>query len=232
MNKKSHYKDIDQLAHSFAKFLVSEIKGKEQFNLALSGGSTPKLLFEILAKDFATKVKWENVHFFWGDERCVRPTSKESNYGVAKKLLLDKINIPKENIHRIRGEMDPINEAKRYAQEIGEHLPRFGDLPIFDLIILGMGSDGHTASIFPHEMKLWSSKNNCIVATHPNSGQNRISITGKVINAAKQVHFLVTGKAKQNVMLEILTSSGNFKKYPASYVENAAWWLDEAAYPL
>ena len=232
MKKKRYYKDIEELAKTFARFLVQEFKGKKQFNICLSGGSTPKLLFQILAKEYAKKVKWENIHFYWGDERCVKPTSKDSNYGMTKKLLLDHINIPKENIHRILGEKDSKAEAKRYAEEIANNLPREKGVPIFDLVILGMGSDGHTASIFPHQRKLWYSDKICVVATHPDSGQKRISITGEVINAARQVHFLTTGEAKKSVLKEILTSTGKYEKYPASYVTNAGWWMDAAAYPF
>ncbi len=232
MKKKPYYKDIEELAKVFAKYLIQEIKGQSQFNIALSGGSTPKLLFQILAKDYKKKIKWKNVHLYWGDERCVTPTSKDSNYGMTKKLLLDHIDIPSENIHRILGEKDPRTEAMRYSKKLVDNLPIDDGTPRFDLVILGMGSDGHTASIFPHQRRLWNSKKMCEVATHPDSGQKRISLTGQVINAASQVHFLVAGEAKRSVLKEIFTSTGKYEKYPASYVQNAAWWMDAAAYPF
>ena len=227
--EKNIFKDNPEVAEAFAKFLCDEIAKVDNITIALSGGSTPKLLFEVLAKDYKDKIDWSKVHLYWGDERCVSPSDEQSNFRMTNEKLLQKVDIPFSNIHRVYGENTPSVEAYRYGKRIKKNLELKNDLPIFDLIILGMGSDGHTASIFPHQIELLNSKNTCEVAIHPDSGQRRITLTGSVINAAKQIHFLVTGAAKQSVIKEIFSQSGNWETYPASFIKNANWWMDESA---
>ena len=140
-----------------------------------------------MANSSSDLVSWERVHFFWVDERCVPPEDPESNFGVAKSLLLDKIKIPSKNIHRIMGEMDPSEEAIRYSAEIAGSTVTKGRLPAFDLIILGLGEDGHTASIFRGNNKLFFSEKICETTVHPVSHQKRITITGAVINNADNI---------------------------------------------
>lgn len=229
MNPTHIFKNNEAVAAAFADFLQKEIAKAEKINIALSGGSTPKVLFDILAKKYMDKIDWKKVHFYWGDERCVAPTDDESNYKMTNEKLLQHLSIPAENIHRVLGENDPTAEANRYGNLIEQNLFLKDDLPIFDLIILGMGSDGHTASIFPHEIELLNSDKTCAVAIHPESGQRRITLTGKVINAAKQVHFLVTGASKNLVLKEIFSKTGDYEKYPAAHIEHPEWWMDEAA---
>lgn len=223
------FKDNAAVAEAFADFLQKEIAKTGKINIALSGGSTPKVLFEILAKNYKDTIDWKKVHFYWGDERCVAPTDEESNFKMTNDRLLQHINIPSNNIHRVWGENTPEEEADRYGKLVEWNLFLKDNLPIFDLIILGMGSDGHTASIFPHQIELLQSPHTCAVATHPDSGQRRITLTGNVINAAKQIHFLVTGESKKSVIKEIFSKEGNYKSYPTSYIENATWWMDESA---
>lgn len=223
------FKNNEAVAEAFADFLQKEIAKSEKINIALSGGSTPKVLFDILAKKYTNKIDWKKVHFYWGDERCVAPTDDESNFKMTHEKLLQHINIPLGNIHRVLGENDPIEEANRYGKLIEWSLFLKNSLPVFDLIILGMGSDGHTASIFPHQIELLEAEKTCAVAIHPDSGQRRITLTGKVINAAKQVHFLVTGASKNSVVKEIFSKTGNYITYPAAHIENAEWWMDESA---
>ena len=150
--------------------------------------------------------------------------------------LFSKIKVPKENIHRVLGENQPMGEAMRYANLLEINLDRVADIPQFDLVLLGMGDDGHTASIFPHEMELWNAEDHCVVATHPDSGQKRVSINGKVINKAKEVIFLVTGDTKAEKVKEIQQQEGDYKKYPASWVQpesgKLTWFMDEAAAAL
>jgi len=227
--EKKIYKDNSAVAEAFAEFLCDEIAKVNNITIALSGGSTPKLLFEILAKKYKDKIDWSKVHFYWGDERCVSPDDEQSNFRMTNERLLQNITIPKANIFRVLCENNPKEEADRYAKRIDWNLPLKNGIPVFDLIILGMGSDGHTASIFPHQINLLNSKKTCAVATHPESGQQRITLTGKVINAAKQIHFLVTGASKKPVIKEIFSKSGNWENYPASHIENPIWWMDEAA---
>lgn len=223
----------EEVAATFAAFLKEQINASERYSIALSGGSTPKILFEHLARHYAEDIDWSKALLFWGDERCVPPTDDDSNFKMTKTYLLDHITIPQENIFRILGENNPESEAQRYASEALRTLPIENNLPVFDLIILGMGGDGHTASIFPHQMELLEVDNWCGVATHPDSGQQRITLTGKVINAAKQIAFLVTGESKKEKVDIILHQKDGYKSYPAAHIQptngTLHWWMDEAA---
>ncbi len=227
------FKDKQEVAKQFSAYFADLVKGKGSFHVALSGGSTPKIVFEELAREYGDTINWSTIHFYWGDERCVPPEDAESNYKMTVEHLFSKIEVPKENIHRILGEAKPEREAMRYANLLEINLDRVASIPQFDLVILGMGDDGHTASIFPHQIELWDATDHCVVATHPNSGQRRVSINGKVINTAKEVAFLVTGSGKSEKVDEILNKKDGFEQYPASLVNpktgNLTWFLDEAA---
>lgn len=227
------YKDKQEVAEQFSSYFVDQVKDKGTFHVALSGGSTPKIVFDVLAENFSDKVDWNKVHFYWGDERCVPPSDDESNYKMTVEHLFSKIELPKENIHRILGEKDPKGEALRYANLLEINLDRVEGVPQFDLVILGMGDDGHTASIFPHEIELWDAEDHCVVATHPDSGQKRVSINGKVINTAKEVAFLVTGASKSEKVEAVVEKTEGSEAYPASLVHpasgNLVWFLDEEA---
>ncbi len=222
-----------KVAQKFAIFLTEFINGKEIVHIALSGGSTPKIVFDVLADAYAQRIAWQKVHFYWGDERCVPPSDVDSNFKMTTDHLLSRINIPEENVHRIKGENDPEFEALRYAELLERTVPIFENRPQFDLVILGMGDDGHTASIFPKDLTLWNSMRSCEVAKHPISNQKRITLTGNVINNAKLVAFLVTGKDKAQKVTEIVNKLNGYATYPASYVApksgNLWWFLDEDA---
>ncbi len=225
------FENKDHLVKGLTEYLIKLLnQNKDSFSIALSGGSTPKIWFDYLAKYHNDEIPWKKIHLFWGDERCVPPDDEESNYGMTKKHLLDKISIPEQNIHRIKGELNPEKAAEEYQTELNENL---GINPVFDLIILGMGDDGHTASIFSHEIKLWDSEKLCVVATHPVSGQKRVSFTGKLINTASAIAFLVTGGNKSERVKEIFDQEPNAVYYPASLVnpENGTlhWFLDKEA---
>lgn len=220
----------EAFASDFAIWVAAHPTGP--ITVALSGGSTPKRLFELWADQYADKIDWSRLHFFWGDERCVPPMDPESNYGVAKKLLFDRIAMPSENIHRVHGESSPAEECTRYEQEIQQFVKTNRDgNPQFDQIILGMGDDGHTASIFPHENEFLDSDRVCEVATHPQSGQHRITLTGRVLNAAKKVSVLVTGGGKADVLADVIGRRGKFASYPISAVhgDNVCFYVDAAA---
>jgi len=231
------YPTPNSLAEAFARDLVYMIveaeKKKTHFTVALSGGNTPKLLFSVLAEKYTKSVDWSHVHFFWGDERCVDPDDPGSNYGMANSLFLSKIVIPEINIHRIRGEEDPDYEAARYSEEIIKFSRTVDNFPVFDLVILGMGDDGHTASIFPSNMELLSSNKICDVAVHPLTGQKRITITGKVINNSDMVIFLVTGHDKAQIIDSIFKKRADSVNFPASFIVPFhginSWMLDQNA---
>ncbi|PTB94544.1 6-phosphogluconolactonase [Marivirga lumbricoides] len=233
MNNKNICKDGEKLSEEFANFFLRETQNKPVFHIALSGGSTPKILFDLLAKEYATKFNWQTIHFWWGDERCVPPTDDESNYKMTKELLIDKIAIPPQNIHRILGENAPEKEAIRYTKEIEGIIPAKNGLPRFDLMLLGMGPDGHTASIFPNQIELIKAEPICAVATHPESGQKRVTLTGATINNSAEIAFLVTGANKAEKIQEIFNKEGDYKKYPAAHIKatdgKLSWYLDESA---
>lgn len=228
------YPDNPAVAKAFAAYLAEKIAAaKGHFHLALSGGSTPKLLFSILAEQYADKIDWSKLCLYWGDERMVAHDDPESNYGEAKSLLLDHIDIPGSNIHPVPTGIEVEQAAKAYSMVIKHSLDTDGSRPVFDLVMLGMGGDGHTASIFPHQMELLTDQEVCGVATHPESGQKRVSLNGPVINAAKEVCFLVTGAGKTDKVAQILGKEAGYEKYPAAHIEikkgTIHWFLDEAA---
>lgn len=231
------FKTKDALNSFFTNRLKEIILKKEIVTIALSGGSTPKSLFDYWAQLPEGEINWKKVKFFWGDERCVPPSDNESNYKMTKEHLFDFVPVPEENIFRILGENNPATEAGRYGELLNRELETTNDVPSFDILMLGMGDDGHTASIFPHEIMLWESPHNCVTATHPVSGQKRVSLSGKVINAAKNVFFLVTGENKADKVKEIIEHpDAAKKKYPAALVqpksENLHWFLDSEAAKL
>ncbi len=224
------------LSQYFAEFIIAGIQNKAEgqyYSIALSGGSTPKAVFEYLASHFRDQIDWSKVQAFWSDERCVEPESPESNYRMAKEGLLDYVPVPKENVFRIWGEADPETEALRYTIVVKDQLPLIDGIPVFDLLMLGLGDDGHTASIFPKNIHLFQSEQPFIVAEHPQSGQQRISVSGKTINKAKTVVILATGAAKAEMVANVLNKKTGWKKLPAALVEpengTLIWLLDEAA---
>jgi 6-phosphogluconolactonase len=226
-------KTVDKFAEQLEQMINKTVSQKKYFYLALSGGSTPQLLFKVLKIKYLQKIDWSYVHIFWGDERCVKPESSESNYGMAFRLFLSYTNIPKKNVHRIHGEHDPKIEARRYSGELFMNTPTHKNVPKFNLIILGLGSDGHTASIFPNQMQFLESENLCEVAVHPDTKQKRITITGNVINNAENISFLITGDEKSDVVSDIINKTNDFRKYPASYINSKngklSWYLDKEA---
>lgn len=225
------------VAQQFAELLVSRIDNKfeSDFHLALSGGSTPQLLFELLAKEeFRFRIRWERVHLYWGDERLVPYTDVESNYGITKQRLLDHIDVPAENVHPVNTSLPPEEAATDYAKVIEQHVDKNKEgQPVFDLIMLGMGSDGHTASIFPDQMDLLTSSEATAVATHPDTGQLRVTLTGTTINRAKEIAFLITGTSKAERVEQIINQKEGYLAFPAAHIHPTngfmPWFLDRHA---
>ena len=235
MNKPEIYcfEDNPSVARAFAECIHAWLAKRSSANIALSGGSTPNLLFREWAEHYKSKSDGTQGLGFWVDERCVPPDDEQSNYGTARTLLLDHIGIPETHIHRMRGEAEPGAEAQRYSGLLTEHLHLDKGIPVFDLILLGMGADGHTASIFPDQMDLLESAAICGVATHPESGQKRVTLTGKTLNRARHVSFLVTGASKAEKIGEVLgEGKSGAKRYPAGQIHprgRLTWWIDKAA---
>lgn len=230
MIKNKIFPTADAVVESLADDLRAYSEQGRPVHISLSGGSTPKMLFKLLASDaYATKIQWQNLHFWWGDERCVAPTDAESNYGEANALLFSHIDIPAGNIHRILGENDPQAEAERFANEMAEIIPCENGVPVFDWILLGVGADGHTASLFPNRTH-YDDPNLSVVASHPESGQLRVSKTAKVLQAAKRISYLVLGSGKAEIVHEIHTTPASDLPYPAAKIQSTVgdteWYLD------
>lgn len=223
----------EKCATEMADMIFKSVKNFKPFTVAFSGGSTPEILFELLGEKYAESVPWKYVHIFWVDERCVAPENSDSNFGMTKRKLLDRIEIPALNIHRITGENDPEKEALRYSEEVSFHTQKRDRLPLFDLVLLGLGEDGHTASIFPGHPELLDSDKICKVAFHPVTFQNRITLTGRVLNNADAVTFLVTGKSKAEIVNKMVKNIPPVLNYPASHIVpvygRLSWFLDQEA---
>lgn len=213
------YTDAQATAKAIINELLIPSLQQGQLSLAVSGGSTPKLLFELMASEkYREQIKWQNLHLYWVDERCVPPTDQQSNYGMtAQALALDSLPLPSNQVYRIKGESEPELEAQRYTELVNNNLS-FGDngLPSFGLIILGIGDDGHTSSIFPHQMHWLDVKTPYVVSQHP-SGQNRICLTGQTILAAKRLIFHACGANKREILQQIQSLSPSAKAYPSTY---------------
>ncbi|MDC5806353.1 6-phosphogluconolactonase [Vibrio europaeus] len=227
------FQTADQVVESLANDMKAFSELDRPVHISLSGGSTPKMLFKLLAQaPYAEGIQWNNLHFWWGDERCVAPDDAESNYGEANALLFSQVDLPAENIHRIRGEDEPKVEAERFAQEMASVIPAENGTPVFDWILLGVGADGHTASLFPGQTD-YQDENLSVLASHPESGQIRVSKTAKVLEAAKRISYLVLGAGKVDIVNEIHTTPASALPYPAAKIQSkigeTEWYLDSDA---
>jgi 6-phosphogluconolactonase len=228
--------DPRALAEAGARLVVEQaqaaIGARGRFSLVLSGGSTPRDLHQRLASPpLVDQVDWARVHIFFGDERCVPPDDERSNFRMAEETLLSKVPIPREQIHRMRGELPPSQAADEYEAELRRF---FGnDAPRFDLVLLGMGDNGHTASLFPgltavHEQERW------VVAEFvADVGMWRVTLTPAVLNLAREVLFLVAGAAKADMLRRVLEGPYVPEQLPAQVVRpvdgEVIWLIDSAA---
>lgn len=232
MQYKLHiYSDAERTARAVAELILEKALTKEKegkkLNLAVSGGSTPKMLFTLMGEEFEKLIPWNSVRFFWVDERCVEPKNTESNFGMTYDALLQRTFIPGENIYRIKGEDFPSDEAERYQKVLWEVLPAKNNYPVFDLILIGMGEDGHTASIFPYNMnELLNSEFSVEVSKHPESGQKRITLTGGTLCNAEQIVVLVNGSSKADLIKIIVNKENEAKFLPIAHILNSKGTLD------
>jgi len=206
-----------------------------EIHIALSGGNTPKAIFKALTAAYPDAPFWQRTHLWWGDERLVPYVDPASNYGVAKTLLLDQIPIPGKNIHPIPILDDPVAGAAEYAEQL-RHLVPTGNgqnWPAVDWNILGLGIDGHTASLFPGAAVLNETKKLCVVAIHPDSGQRRISFTLPLINHSRRISFIISGLSKATIVKRLLTGGLPDQRLPAALVKPVSgrldWYLDRPA---
>ncbi|HSG81591.1 MAG TPA: 6-phosphogluconolactonase [Gemmatimonadota bacterium] len=220
-------------ANEFARLAAARAEAAGTFNVALSGGSTPRRLFTLLAGEpYAGQVPWTHVQFFWGDERTVPPGHPDSNYGMAREALLSRVPSPAANVHRIQGELDPDEAARAYESEI-RHCFQLGaeQLPRFDLALLGMGADGHTASLFPGSPALREQRRLVVAPWVEKLETRRVTLTCPVFNNAAFILFLVTGADKAETLRAVLEGPGD--RYPAQLIRPAQgelyWYIDSAA---
>ncbi len=223
------YPDRQTLAAAAFEIVVDRIRTavneRQLCRIALSGGSTPKPLYAALA---SADLPWDRIHIFWGDERYVPPTHPDSNYGMTKQVWLDLIQIPTENIHPMPTDLNPPQlAADAYEREIKLEA---GNSPAFDVILLGMGDDGHTASLFPHTAAL--SVCDRLVTVGDKDGQPRLTFTIDLINQARSVIFLVSGESKQPALDAVFAPTGDATTYPSRSIApqgELLWLLDAAA---
>jgi len=225
------FADLESLASGAAEELVDcverAIGERGLCRMAMAGGSTPRPVYRLVAgPDLAARIEWERVHVFWGDERCVPPTDRASNYRMVHDELLAQVPIPKRNIHRIEGERSPDDAARRYEETLG-------DEPL-DVVLLGMGSDGHTASLFPDTPGLGRHKERVIATVAPAAPVHRVSLTTRAINEAAAVRFWISGAAKAEPVAKVFRQiEGGAPRIPAARVQppsgNLLWLLDDDA---
>ena len=230
----------DAVAERFVEAAAAAIRERGRFVVALSGGTTPRATYERLASPSISRlVDWARLHLVWGDERCVPPTDSESNYRMARVSLLDHVPVPSSQIHRMHGEEVPVFAAAQYEAELRELLstptgaPRAAPGAQLDFVLLGLGSDGHTASLFPagegvHEPLRWA------VAAYGGAAPSwRITLTPPVLNAAAEIVFVVSGATKAAVLRSVLEPSHQGAELPARMIAppdgRLHWYVDAAA---
>jgi 6-phosphogluconolactonase len=232
------YPDTNILSHEAAQYIIrvaqESIVTHGRFTLALSGGNTPKKLYGLLASEpYASQIDWNLVEIFWSDERCVPPDSPDSNYHMAQEVLLSKVPIPANQIHRTPAdEADRDAASEAYAQEMRNVFGTNG-VPKFDLIQLGMGPEGHTASLFPHQASLHEQQRLVMPVSVPKPPPARLTFTPPLLNAAAHILFLVTGTDKEEAVQAVLEGDHQPDEYPAQIVQpsqgEVTWMLDTAA---
>ena len=221
-------------AEEIAHFSGEAICTHGEFTLCLSGGSTPAAIYELLGTRFHLSVDWKEVQFFWGDERCVPPEDPASNYAMTNRTLLSKLALRPDQVHRIHGELPPATAASEYEDE----LRRFfrlseGGFPRFNLALLGLGDNAHTASLFPNLPVLHEAERIAVAVEVEDAHRHRVSLTAPVFNHAERVMFLVAGESKQQAVHNVLKGPRDPERYPAQLIAPAdgevVWLLDKAA---
>jgi 6-phosphogluconolactonase len=224
-------------AELFASAAAAAVEARGVARIAVSGGSTPKAMFALLADPrapYIQRVPWDKLELFWVDERCVPPADKDSNYRMTSEAMLSKVPLAPERIHRIEGELEPEAAAARYEAAIRTAFRLEGaETPVFDLVLLGMGDDGHTASLFPHTEALHE-LGRLVVANHvPQKETWRVTLTWPVINHGREVAFLIEGAAKAEVLHDVLLGAYDPETHPSQLIRpqngRLTFLLDTAA---
>jgi 6-phosphogluconolactonase len=235
------YDDADAVARAAADLVVragrESIAARGRFTLVLAGGSTPQRTYEILSQPgYSRQIDWSNTDFFWGDERPVPPDHEDSNYRMADRALLGMISLDPKRVHRLQGELIDLDFAAiQYEEEIASAFDASTDTepPSFDLVLLGMGADGHTASLFPHTEALGESSRWVVANSVPQLATHRLTMTAALLNRARTVVFLVTGAAKAQALAGVLEGPSDPHRLPSQLIQPRAgklvWLLDREA---
>ena len=231
------FRDAERLSRHAANLFVESsnraILERDQFLVSLNGGSTPTRLFQLLATEHHDQITWSKVHVFWGDERCVPADDSGSNYHQAHESLLSHVPIPESNIHRVQGELEPEAAATQYRETLRGFAQPPLEFPRFDLVYLGMGEDGHTASLFPGSSVEAKESVIAVTANYQDRPANRVTMTQKVFNQARMVVFMATGEKKSETLSHVLSDRYNPELYPAQRIDpkdgQLIWLVDEAA---
>jgi 6-phosphogluconolactonase len=230
------FADVDELSLRAAEAAVitinDSVRSNGSFSVALSGGNTPRTLYRLLSSRFRDQIPWTKVHVFWGDERYVLLADPRSNYRMARETLLDAVPCPAGNVHPMPTELpDPEVAAREYENTLRSYFSK--DWPRFDLVLLGLGEEGHTASLFPGSPALNETQRWVVAVKAPAEPPLRLTLTLPALTAASNIYFLVTGSNKAQALHHVLTGSPDPKSYPASGIRRAKgtviWWLDRAA---
>ena len=224
--------DPTEIAHEAAERIIAAANRAadegRRFSIALAGGSSPKALYELLANDaYKSRIDWANVDVFFGDERTVPPDHKDSNYRMAREAMLTKVPIPGDNVYRMAGEADPNEAAKQYGEMLKE---KFGEGGL-DLVLLGMGDDGHTASLFPETAALDENRHRAVANFVPKLSTWRITLSAPFINRAREVLLLVSGAGKAQRLREVLEGPQDPRRLPVQLIkpiEGRVTWLVDA----
>jgi len=216
---------VDEITKSFVQNANEAIENRGRFLVSLAGGNTPMKIYEELADE---KLDWSHVHFFWGDERCVPIDDAGNSYGQTKKVLFDKIGTT--NIHRVNTDLLPASAATHYAHTLKFFADAPLDFPRFDLVLLGLGEDGHIASLFPNSPVDIEEPVIAVTANYQDRPANRVTLTEKVFNEAREIWFLVAGKNKAEILNKVIDGERNLELYPAQRIQpingNLIWWVD------
>ncbi len=232
-----------ELAETAAETTISlmqnAIRARNVCHIAISGGGTPRPVFELWGgAPLRDSVDWSRVHVWWADERCVPPTDEGSNYRLASETFLQQTGIPAENIHRVKGELAPEEAARDYAQQLYNASPGQPLWPRIDLALLGMGADGHTASLFPGDISDDELTRPTLAVTADYDGRpaNRVTLTPLILNTSRTIIFLATGARKASTLMRVLQLDGDaadLQTYPATRIQpmggDLIWFVDEAA---
>ena len=230
------YPNAETLARAVASHFIEcareAISSKGYFSVVLAGGSTPRTTYEVLATvEFAPRIEWEKVHVFWGDERCVAPNHEDSNYRMAFEVMLRHSPIPVKQIYRMEGELEPKQAANNYENQLKSFFA--GKPPRFDLILLGLGDDGHTASLFPGTKALGETRRMIIANYVRKLSSWRLTMTARLINQAANVSFLVSGKSKADMLRRVLAGRYAPQEIPAQMIRpekgQLRWLMDVEA---